>query len=138
MRPAHGLWLDSLDLTLVQQGFGHANAGHSVDNKALSLGGKTYVHGIGTHAVGYINIDLHGDATRFQSAVGVDDERKGAGSVVFTVLIDGKPVVTTPVLHGGDQPQYISVDLTGAKNLALMVGDGGDGVGMTTPTGPGR
>ena len=125
--PDNGLWLDTLNLSQVQQGYGQAQAGHSVENNPLSLGGKAYVHGIGTHSIGYINIDLHGVATRFQSAVGVDDDRKGAGSVVFTVILDGKSVATTPVLHGGDQPQYIDVDLTGAKNLLLMAGDAGDG-----------
>jgi alpha-galactosidase len=91
------------------------------------LNGKIYPHGVGTHSIGCICIDLHGSAVRFQSVVGVDDDRKGAGSVTFSVCVDGKTITETPVLHGGDKAQAISVDLTGAKKLMLQVGDAGDG-----------
>jgi alpha-galactosidase len=111
----------------VVQGFGSAKAGRSVDNNPLTLNAITYSHGVGTHSIGCIDIDLHGSAVRFQSAVGVDDDRKSKGSVTFSVWVDGKKITETPVLHGGDLPQTISVDLTGAKKLILEVGDAGDG-----------
>ena len=125
--PAHAIWLDSLDLKNAEQGFGKAMAGRSVLNNPLSLNGTIYAHGVGTHAVGILSIDLHGSAVRFQSVVGVDDDRKGAGSVTFSVWVDGKNVAETPVLQGGDKAQVLSVDLTGAQKLMLQVGDGGDG-----------
>jgi alpha-galactosidase len=126
--PSDAVWVDSLNLRNVEQGFGTAEKGRSVEHHPLTLGGVIYQHGVGTHAVSLIAIDLHGTATRFQAAVGVDDERKGAGSVTFSVWTDGKKLMETPVLRGGDTPQLISVDLTGAKHLNLVVGDGGDGI----------
>jgi alpha-galactosidase len=125
--PADAVWLDTLDLKNVVQGFGAPMAGRSVENHPLALNGKVYPHGVGTHAVGCMTVDLHGNAVRFQSAVGVDDDRKGSGSVTFSVWVDGRKMTETPVLHGGDAAQSISVDLTGAKKLMLLVGDGGDG-----------
>lgn len=124
--PAHSLWLDSLDISRIQQEYGDPHAGKTVDSNPLTLGGKVYPHGLGTHAVSQLVIDLKGTATRFEAMAGVDDERKGQGSVVFQVYVDGVKKAETKTLHGGDAPVPISVDLTGAKRLLLTVTDGGD------------
>ena len=58
----------------------------------------------------------------------MDDETDHKGSVVFSVRVDGKIAAQTPVLHGGDTPQKVSVDLTGAQKMTLLVADGGDGI----------
>ena len=39
-----------------------------------------------------------------------------------------KSPAQTGVLHGGDKPQLVSVDLTGARRMILRVTDGGDGI----------
>jgi alpha-galactosidase len=131
--PANTLWVDALDLKNAEQGYGRMQAGHSIDNHPLTLNGTVYPHGLGAHATSELMIDLHGNATRFQAVVGVDDEIKDnksqkGSSVTFTVLVDGKKIADTPVLHRGDPAQVLSVDLTGAKSLFLIVGDGGDGI----------
>ncbi len=126
--PAGAVWLETLDLSRITQGYGSPGAGKSVDGNPLTLGGTVYPHGVGTHAVSDFRVLLHGAATHFGAVVGVDDEKKGFGSVTFTVVVDGKVAAQTGVLHGGDAPQLISVDLTGARNMELKVGDGGDGI----------
>ena len=125
--PADSLWLDTLNLSNVTQDYGTANAGKSVDNRPLTINGTVYAHGLGTHAVSRLLIDLKGSATKFEALAGVDDERKGQGSVQFQVFVDGNKKLETPVLRGGDAPAPISVDLSGAKRLTLVVNDGGDG-----------
>jgi alpha-galactosidase len=124
--PAGSIWVDSLDLKNAVQGFGETRAGVSIEGNKLTLGGIVYPHGIGTHAVGRLIINLHGAATKFEALVGVDDERKGKGSVNFTVLVDGRKAAETGVLHGGDKPQLLTADLTGAQRLVLYTGDGND------------
>ncbi|MBV9851554.1 MAG: NPCBM/NEW2 domain-containing protein [Armatimonadetes bacterium] len=124
----HAVWLETLDLGQMTADYGHPQAGKSIDGNPLALNGRVYPHGVGTHANSDMAISLHGAATRFEAMVGVDDEKKGHGSVTFTVLVDGRPKVETPVLHGGGAPQVISVDLTGARTMTLRVGDGGDGI----------
>jgi len=120
-------WIDSMDLSQVEQGWGVAAARKSVGNNAIKIAGTEYQHGVGTHSISNIVIDLHGAATHFSSNVGVDDEANKAGSVVFVVIADGKEIAKTPVLKKGDAAQLISVDVTGVKQLTLQVGDGGDG-----------
>ncbi len=122
------LWLNSLNLSAVAQGYGEPHAGKSVDGSPLTLNGMVYAHGLGTHAASRLDVDLKGAAARFTALVGVDDEKKGQGSVVFQVFVDGKKKAETPLLHGGDAPVPLSVDLTGAQRLGLIVTDGGDGI----------
>ena len=126
--PPNGLWIDALDLSRVGQDWGSPRAGRSVDNRPISLHGDVFRHGVGTHANSEMLIDLKGAAVRFAAVVGVDDEKKGLGSVRFHVFVDGKPVAETGVLHGGDVPKLLSVDLTGAKTLRLQVDDADDGI----------
>ena len=127
--PANGLWADTLDLKNVTQDYGVPGAGKSVDGNPLTLGGTVYPHGIGTHANSRLLIDLKGVAVKFEALAGVDDEKKGsAASVTFQVFVDGKKKTETKILRGGNAPVPISVDLTGAKRLTLVVTDGGDGI----------
>ena len=125
--PPHALWLDSLNLGFITQEYGAPRAGKSVDGAPLTLDGVVYPHGIGTHAVSRATFDLKGAATQFEALVGVDDEKKGFGSVQFEVLVDGKKKAETKTLHGGDKAVPIAVDLTGAKLLTLVVTDAEDG-----------
>src|SRR5690349_3309794 len=85
--PPHSIWLESLDLGQMTQDYGTPRAGRSVDNQPLTLNGVVYPHGIGTHANSHFTVDLKRAATRFTSMVGVDDERKGYGSVTFQVWV---------------------------------------------------
>jgi alpha-galactosidase len=125
--PANSVWLDSLDLSKAVQEFGKPQAGKSVLGAPIMLDGIIYPHGFGSHAKGDLLVKLNGGATRFQAVVGVDDDRKNMGSVTFAVWVDGKKISETPVLQGGDPAHLVSVDLTGAKMLELVIGDGGDG-----------
>jgi len=125
--PADAVWLDTLDLANVTQDYGSPHAGKSMDSHPLTLNGVVYPHGLGTHAVSRLLVNLQGSATKFDAMAGVDDEKKGQGSVQFQVYVDGRKKLETPVLHGGDAPVPISVDLTGAKRMTLVVTDAGDG-----------
>lgn len=126
--PANAVWVDSLNLSKMIQGYGDPRAGKSVDGNPIRLKGITYPHGIGTHAESEFLIDLTGSAVRFLAMVGVDDEKAGQGSVVFQVWVDNKKAFDSGILRGGDAPKQVSVDLTGARRLRLHVGDAGDGI----------
>ena len=126
--PPLSIWLESLDLQQMTQDYGTPHAGRSIENQPLTLHGVVYPHGIGTHANSQFTVDLKRAAARFAAMVGVDDERTGQGSVTFQVWVDGKEVAETGVMHGGDDPRLLSVDLTSARRLTLLVGDAGDGI----------
>ena len=120
--------VETLDLNAMDQEWDRPQPGRSVEGKPLTLNGQVYEHGIGTHASSEMTIDLKGAAARFEAVVGVDDERRGAGSVVFVVLVDDREVKRTRVLRGGDTPETLSIDLTGARQMTLLVEDAGDGI----------
>jgi alpha-galactosidase len=126
--PPNGLWLEEVALGVMEQDWGEPQAGKTVDRNPLRLKDVVYPHGVGTHAISNLRLDLKGAATRFLAMVGLDDERTGQGSITFEVWVDGKKVFSTPALHGGDAPVPVDVDLTGARKLHLQVGDAGDGI----------
>ena len=109
------------------------------DGHPITIAGVTYAKGLGTNSPSDVQIYLGGRCTRFTASVGVDDETGGAGTVTFSVLADGKALVTTPTIAGKVAAVPIDVDVTGAQVLDLVVGDAGDGNGndhgdWATPT----
>jgi alpha-galactosidase len=109
-------------------GWGSPHAAKSVEGNPITLNGVIYLHGVGTHAESEMLVNLKGSAVKFTAMVGVDDEKKGHGSVVFEVYVDGRKKADSGVMRGGDTAKLISVDLTGAKSMVLMVTDADDGI----------
>jgi alpha-galactosidase len=127
LAPTNALWVDSLDLTRMQQRRGLPRAGRSIRDQPILLGGVTYPRGIGTRSISEFVIDLHGQAQRFASVVGFDDAIKpGVGSVTFEVWADDTLVAASGLMRVGDAPKTLSADLKGARVLTLLVDDGGD------------
>jgi alpha-galactosidase len=126
--PADAFWVDDLDLSVVYQEWGNPGKGKTVDDHPLTLGGKTYPHGIGTHAGSEMSVSLKGGALAFIADIGVDDETEGKGSCRFEVWVDNKRAYQSGVLKGKDKPERVRVDLTGAKTLRLVVTDADDGI----------
>ncbi len=131
--PANAIWLDSLDLSKMVQRRGAPRAGRSGAGRRgqepppLSLGGVVYEHGIGTLSINELIVDLKGQATRFESTIGIDDAAvPGQGSVVYEIWVDDRKAFVSDVIRAGDPPQHVSVDLTGATYLELLIDDGGD------------
>jgi alpha-galactosidase len=120
--------LESLDLQHVEQEWGQPHANQSVEGHPLTLQGKRFEHGLGTHANSTFRIALGGKAERFTATVGVDDETDQRGSVVFKVVGDGKVLWESGVLRGGEKPKEVAVDLSGVQKLVLQVADAGDGI----------
>jgi alpha-galactosidase len=120
------VWLDELDLRLVKQGWGKAQARQSVQEKDLLLDGQKYERGVGSHAPGSIYVELDGQTKRFQATVGVDDETNGQGSVRVVISGDGKELFRSEILKGGAAPAAVDLDVSGVKILSLIMRDGGD------------
>ena len=121
--------LETLSLEGMFQGFGTPHRDRSVDGNSLMIAGKRFERGIGTHANSKWTLNLNGAAKRFTAIVGVDDEAKSdKSSLSFVVLLDKKKIFESGVMHMGDAPKTVDVDLTGGKVLTLLVTDGGDGI----------
>ena len=125
---SEAVWLSSLDLSLAQQTWGKATADKSLSGQSLLINGRRFEHGVATHSVGYIAIDLRERAERFSSFVGVDDDAIGhPGTVIFKVLVDGKEVWSSGTMKPNAPAKKVDVDLKGARALLLVVEDAGDG-----------
>lgn len=124
---AETVWLADLDITKTHQGWGSPHKNQAVDGHPLRIAGHAFDHGLGTHSVGSLLVNLKGGGTRFQASVGVDDEAGGKGSVEFRISADGKPVWSSGIMKGGQPAKPVDLDVTGVKTLALRVGDAGDG-----------
>ncbi len=87
----------------------------------LRCAGRTYLTGLGMYTASRLTYRLDGAYQRFLSEVGVDDSTGGRGSVRFRVFVDGREQFTSRPIRGGEPPQLIDLNVTGAKQLDLAV-----------------
>lgn len=121
-------WIDQLDLRLAEQGWGQTKSLSSVDGGPLTIAGKTFSRGFGTHTQGHIKLALPEGCTRFIAHVGKDDENQG-GSIRFIILNEGKEIWKSKVMRGGDSPERIDLNISGMRTLTLVSDQAGDGIG---------
>lgn len=108
--PTGEAWASDLAWLTSTNGYGPAERDRSngesgaADGHPLTLAGKTYEKGIGTHADSDIEVYLGGRCTAFTADAGIDDEINGYGEVAFSVEADGKVLWTSPKVTGlGDR-----------------------------------
>src|SRR6266480_2022543 len=70
---AETVWLSSLDLTRMTSGWSIPRADLGIAGQPLSIGGKQFAQGLGTHAESKLRVHLGRKASRFFAHVGVDD-----------------------------------------------------------------
>jgi hypothetical protein len=90
----------------------------------IRLDGTTYSNGLGVYPRSELTYDLGRQYERFVARYGIDDVCGGAGSVVFRVFRDAKRVLERQVT-GRTPAQSISIDISGADRLRLVVEDVG-------------
>ncbi len=73
------------------------------------------------HSSSRLTYDLDQPYKQFQAELAIDDATNGGGSVRFRVLVDGREKYTSETIRGNTKPVPITVDLTGAKRLELIV-----------------
>ncbi len=127
---AETVWLDDLNLAVATQDFGAPQKNKSVDGHALTLGGKVFERGFGTHADSTLNLKLDGGAQKFSARVGVDDEinKNPSASIEFIVRGDDKVLWQSGVMRAGAAAKACEVDVTGVTALELAVSDADDGI----------
>jgi hypothetical protein len=128
----------TLPLSAIMPDSAHQDWGSLQLNKAvaatpLSIAGRTFAHGLGTHARSEIVYTLDGEYQHLHAWVGVDDNLKQhpeapKASVVFQVLGDRKVLFDSGVMRMGDPAKEVNVPVKEVAELVLVVGDGGDGI----------
>ncbi|MEE8451707.1 MAG: NPCBM/NEW2 domain-containing protein [Thermoguttaceae bacterium] len=83
---------------------------------------RLYLKGLGLHSASRLTYTLDGSYTRFDARLGIDDSTEGRGSVRFRVYVDDKQHrYTSPTVRGGNPPVPMSVDITEATRLDLII-----------------
>lgn len=100
----------------------------SGDGRAITLGGRVFAKGLGTHAASAVSYALGGRCNVFTASVGIDDEVGDGGSAVFQVWGDGVRLYQSPLRRGTDGALAVSVPVSGVRELKLVATDGGDGI----------
>ncbi len=100
---------------------GPARRNVNADGGSLRLAGETHTSGIGVRGAAKLAFHLGHRCTRLDALAGLDDDAGPEGSVTFEVLADGEPLFVSDVVRTGDAPLAISVDLTGRRELLLVV-----------------
>ncbi len=101
------------------------------EGRPLTLGKATYKRGLYCHANSHVVVRLGGPGKTFSAIVGVDTNDQtsgGRGSIVFTVRTGDKKLFESPVMREGIPGAPVKLDLNGASELILLVGDSGDGI----------
>ena len=122
------LYLDEVEPAFFSQQWGQLRMRRSVEGNPIRIGGRRFERGLGTHANSVIVYKLDGSFRFFSAWVGVDDEKGGAGTVVFRVFVDGRKVFDSGVMRGGEPPKRVLVRIERARELRLVVTDAGDGI----------
>lgn len=105
----------------------------SIDGNKITVGGKVYESGVGTHGPSQIIIKLNGSVTDFYTVLGVDDEVKEAGNFDYHVYVKAEGGATEDVAKGtinrfSNQSVDIHADnLSGWKYIYLETSNGNDG-----------
>ncbi len=109
---------------------------YTVDRNVLGLplrsGGRQYFKGIGMHSTSRLTFDLDAPYRRLEGTIALDDMVGNGGSVTFRVFADAKEVYKSGTVAGcvpkGKSGEQISVDISGAQRISLVVdfGERGD------------
>jgi signal transduction histidine kinase len=121
-------FLETRLASMIDQPLGTPSDNLSVSKEPIRIFGENFARGIGCHAPSDMRFPLDGRFARFQCVAGVDDS--GSGSVTFEVHADGNKVFASGRVLRGQPGRVIDLDVTGVKELRLVVTDAGDGTGF--------
>ena len=99
--------------------------------RPLTIGKTEYPRGVFCHATSKVAVRLPAPGKTFSALVGVDSNaqtRGGRGSIVFSATVEGKEAFRSKVMREGTPAERVSLDLGGAREFLLEVGDAGDGI----------
>lgn len=113
----------------------------AISGRNLTLTGENneaveYEKGLGMHSTSTVIYDLTDKkADIFSTYIGVDRAMyNSVGQVQFEIYVDGKLAYDSGIMRAKDKQKYVEVNLADAKELKLVVKDGGNGNGSDHAT----
>lgn len=109
---------------MARQEVGETRLDRSFKNGELSIGGKKYAAGIGTHATSMIPLPVpEGSGSRvwkLEGACGIDDGTDGDGSVEFRVMSGSEVLWSSGVMKRGMPAKKFSVPVAENRHTASL------------------
>lgn len=97
----------------------------NIDGGPIRLANKTYNRGLSIHSRTELRYRLGGEYRSFQAMMGIDQSMGRKGDVQVTISGNGKELLKADV-RGADAPRPIDLDVTGIRDLEILVDFGGD------------
>ncbi|MFM2095399.1 MAG: hypothetical protein RIS70_2523 [Planctomycetota bacterium] len=93
---------------------------------SLHSSGAIVSKGLGMHSTSRVAYDVSAGYARFESLIGLDENVGVMGSVVFRVFVDQgdgmwAAAYESPVMRVGDKAEPVSIDISKAERIALIV-----------------
>ena len=126
---ASTLFFDDLPLQTYSEGIRPVSTKSNYWKNTIKIQGVPFSRGFGAQSPAVLSFMLDGNATRFLAEVGVDDSSNTAIPLTFYVLADQKVLFKSKPMNVGDAAVKIDVDLTGVKQLGLLITDTVGGLG---------
>jgi len=123
------LFFDDLPLQTYSEGIRPVSTKSNYWHKTIKINGVPYSRGFGAQSPAVLSFMLDGKAKRFSAEVGVDDSSNTAIPLTFYVLADQRILFQSKPMDVGDPAVSIYVDLTGVKQLGLLITDTVGGLG---------
>lgn len=112
--------LNDYPVVRAHQEYGRYRLNTSVDGNPLTINGKRYAQGIGTHADSEIVFSIPKDAHTLQIGYGLDDE-VGSAEVAFEIWEENKMLWRSEVIYGYEAVKTVRVPLSGKSSITLKV-----------------
>jgi alpha-galactosidase len=123
------IWFDDLPIQTFSEGIRPVSAKSNYSHNVMSMNGVVYQRGVGAQSPCVLVFLLNKKATHFSALVGADDMGNKDIALKFFVVADQKVLFETKPMHIGDAPIKVDLDVTGVKQLGLLVTDTVGGVG---------
>lgn len=116
--------IETRDYVVVRwgQSFGKLRKDAAISGRPLSIAGKQYEHGLGTHAWSWTRLRFAREARRFEGACGLDDAASGPGHARFRIQDDRDQILfDSGDVTIGQPAKSFSIELDGRRELLLEV-----------------
>ncbi|MBI2273606.1 MAG: NPCBM/NEW2 domain-containing protein [Bacteroidetes bacterium] len=119
----HTVWLDDLPMQTFSEAIRPVSLKSNYGHDTMRMSGVRYQRGVGVQSISILVFDLDKKATQLSALVGLDDMGNKEIPLIFYVLGDKKILFQSPEMKMGDAPIKVEVDLTGIKQLGLLITD---------------
>lgn len=123
------LFLDDLQIQTYSEGIRPVSAKTNYGHDTMRINKEIFFRGVGAQSPCVLVFMLNGNAKRFTCKVGADDLGNPSIPLSFFVVADEKLLFERKDMKIGDPAVAVDVDITGVKQLGLLITDKVGGVG---------